>query len=68
MPAPILFEELIRFSQEHCEICGFPATGITARAKGEAIDDHVRYVNTRLLHEPNDPHFDEARIDALVVR
>lgn len=65
---PPQFADLLRWSQERCLVCDYVATGITARAKQDAIDDHVRYVNTQLIHVPNDPHFDEARLTDLVAR
>lgn len=50
---------------EKCLICEMPAVGRSEAAVAAAILDHVHYVNAQ-ADRATDPHFEAARLNALV--
>lgn len=49
-----------------CHVCNHQVSAMSESGVAAAMDEHQTYVN-RLLDPLTDPHFKEARLDALMV-
>lgn len=60
-------QELVRRMDWRCHVCSHVVSAMTQQGVQDAMDEHALHVNRTADHQ-TDPHFEDARLDALIAR